>query len=102
LIQDTPSISGYSNQTIWIGKIDKESSGTEKQTYLLYDKLAGIGATDTFHFLETGALFFDDNGNSHTQIGGVPVYCDGSHINTLYSASAGEYFTEELKKLLLP
>jgi hypothetical protein len=31
------------------------------------------GTTDTFECLEVSSLFLDDEGSSHTQIGGVPV-----------------------------
>jgi hypothetical protein len=42
----------------------------------------------------------DDEGFSHTQIGGVPVYFSKDHVNTLYAASAGEFFTERLRAVI--
>jgi hypothetical protein len=97
LIQDNPQIEG---NILWIDKIDKATPGIKGQTNSLYDKLADIDALDSFDYLKTEPLFFDDDGIAHSQIGGVPVYADGSHINTLYSASSGEFFTEKLKEII--
>jgi hypothetical protein len=99
LIQDNPLIAGYTDQKTWIDRVDKKSKDVLGQMNLLRDKLNEVGASDTFAYLEVESLFLDDKGNAHTQIGGVPVNYDGNHVNTLYSASCGEYFTEQLRAL---
>jgi hypothetical protein len=100
LIQAPPRIEGYDGQTAYVDKMDKVSTGVEEYMNRVYDKLEGAGALDTFEYLEVSSLFLDDGGSSHTQIGGVPVYNDAAHINTLYSASAGEFFTERLRVII--
>jgi hypothetical protein len=65
-----------------------------------YDALVKVGASDSFHYLKVENIFLDEEGNAHTHIGGIPVFFDGGHINTLFSASAGEYFAEKLGALL--
>jgi hypothetical protein len=100
LIQAIPPIMDYDGQTIYIDKVDKTSTGVEEYMNRVYDKLEGIGASDTFEYLEVSSLFLDDEGFSHTQIGGVPVYFSEDHVNTLYSASAGEFFTERLRVII--
>jgi hypothetical protein len=100
LLQAIPAMaspSGSLNQAIFINRQDQASAGREAQMNVVYDILNGIGAEDSFTYLRIDGLFLDDNGVAHTQIGGVPVYFNGDHINTLYSASAGEYFTEQLR-----
>jgi hypothetical protein len=80
--------------------MDKTSTSVEEYMSHVYNKLAEIDALDTFKYLEISSLLLDDESFSHTQIGGVPVYYDQWHINTLYAASAGEYFTEQLRILI--
>jgi hypothetical protein len=99
-IQAIPCIEDYDDQTVYINRIDKVSTGTYEYMNRVYDKLGEINALDTFEYLEISSLFLDDQGFSHTQIGGVPVYHDRGHINTLYSASAGEFFTEQLSAII--
>jgi peptidoglycan/LPS O-acetylase OafA/YrhL len=100
LIQAPPRIEDYDGQTAYIDKMDKVSTGVEEYMNRVYNGLEGIGASDTFEYLEVSSLFLDDGGFSHTQIGGVPVYHDEGHINTLYAASAGEFFTERLRAII--
>jgi hypothetical protein len=100
LIQGIPPIEDYDDQTIYIDKIDRTSTNVEEYMDHIYTELERASALDTFKYLEVSSLFLDDEGFSHTQIGGVPVYYNMDHINTLYAASAGEYFTEHLRILI--
>jgi hypothetical protein len=100
LIQGIPPIKDYGDQTIYIDKVDKVLTGIEEQMDRVYTKLRDTGASNIFEYLEVSRLFLDDEGLSHTQIGGVPVYYNQVHINTLYAASAGDYFTEQLRILI--
>jgi peptidoglycan/LPS O-acetylase OafA/YrhL len=100
LIQAIPRIEDYDDQTVYIDRMDKVSTGVEEYMDRVYDRLEGIGASDSFEYLEISSLFLDDKGFSHTQIGGVPVYFNANHINTFYSASAGEFFTERLRVII--
>jgi peptidoglycan/LPS O-acetylase OafA/YrhL len=100
LIQGVPFIQDYDDQTIYIDKIDKTSTDVEEYMNRVYTGLERTRALDSFEYLEVSGLFIDDEGLSHTQIGGTPVYYNKNHINTLYSASAGEFFTERLKTLI--
>jgi peptidoglycan/LPS O-acetylase OafA/YrhL len=101
LLQSQPQISNYNNQTSYIDRQDKESSDTNEYMDRIYNLLIKTDAWNSFEYLRIESLFMDENGISHTQVGGVPVYFDSYfHINTLYSASAGEYFTEQLREFI--
>jgi hypothetical protein len=99
LIQDSPQIDGYSDQQNWLTEKDHSFAADYSYMDKLNDMLAEKGAANTYQYLKIQTLFVDSNGNAHTQIGGVPVYFDNHHVNTLYSASCGEYFTEQLRAL---
>lgn len=100
LIQSPPKIVGWSDKRDYMNNFDKVSKNPKALMNLVNDKLIIAGAQDAFIYLKVESLFLDDGGNAHTQIGGVPVYFDAEHINTLYSASAGEYFTKQLSDLI--
>ncbi|MDR1442879.1 MAG: acyltransferase [Bifidobacteriaceae bacterium] len=61
--------------------------------------LTEIGAADSFDYIPVQDILLDEDGRVHTQIGGVPVYFDNGHVNSIYSASAGEYFAGALREL---
>jgi hypothetical protein len=103
IIQAVPVISDYNDNDEYINKFDKVSRPNDVYNDFMdftYHKLEGVNALDDFEYLKIESLFLDDKGLSHSQIGGVPVYYDYTHINTLFSASAGEYFTSELDKII--
>ncbi len=81
-------------------KSNKSFRNTKLRMDRTYDALVKVGASDSFHYLKVEDIFLDEEGNAHTHIGGIPVFFDGGHINTLFSASAGEYFAEKLGALL--
>jgi hypothetical protein len=98
LLQDNPIFSKYSKENISsLTRNDASFRPDYGQMDKLYNRLREIGMEDTFTYLRTESLFIDPaTGMAHTQIGGIPVYYDSSHVNTLYSASAGEYFASKL------
>jgi hypothetical protein len=100
LIQSPPSISDWGKSGNHINKTNKKVNDVKKRMNLAYDSLAKVGALNTFHYMRVENIFLDKMGYAHTHIGGLPVYFDGAHINTLYSASAGEYFAAQLSNFL--
>jgi peptidoglycan/LPS O-acetylase OafA/YrhL len=99
LIQGIPVIGGSGDQTVFINRIDKEIVDSDEYMNRVYNSLKDIGETSACEYVKIEHLFQDKNSVAHTQIGGVPVYYNQSHVGTLYAASAGEYFTEQILKL---
>ena len=101
LIQSPPPILDYNDRTAYLDKVDEVSpgDGVYEHMNMLNRKLVELGAGGYYTYLDVSQLFLDDDGDAHTQIGGVPVYFDAWHINTLYSASAGEFFARQLKAI---
>jgi len=108
LVQAIPPILDFNNQSgmgtevvyNYINGNDKASLGVRPRMDMVYDLLLEAGAAEDFAYLRIESLFCDADGASHTQIGGAAVYNDTIHINAIYSASAGEYFTAHLRELL--
>jgi DNA-binding protein len=102
LIQAIPIIAGFNEQTdqIYIDARDKRFADVTEYMDRVYTLLQKEGVADVVEYLRVDSLFLDDEGYAHTQIGGLPVYYNNGHINALYSASAGEYFTEELRRII--
>jgi peptidoglycan/LPS O-acetylase OafA/YrhL len=100
LIQDPPKCPGYTDDNMeWVNGEDHTGKYVQKYSDALKNRLKDEGFEDTFSYIEVSTNFVDDDGMAHTQIGGVPVYYDSNHINTLFSASCGEYFTKQLQAL---
>jgi hypothetical protein len=100
MIQANPIINKHNDNVAYINRIDEMSENDNDYMDFTYHKLESVNALNDFEYLKVESLFVDDEGFSHSQIGGLPAYCDYTHINTLFSASAGEYFTHELDKII--
>jgi cellulose biosynthesis protein BcsQ len=100
LIQSIPRIWDYDGQISYIDNQDKVSEDEDEYMNRVYYLLQETDSRNSFEYLHIEDLFLDDSDAAHTQIAGIPVYYNVMHINSLYSASAGEYFTEQLRELI--
>jgi peptidoglycan/LPS O-acetylase OafA/YrhL len=102
LLQDYPQFIDYDKENL--SPLIRHDVSFEPNFHAmdnLYNKLEKIGAVDNIEYLEIAPLFIDlNNGLAHTQIGGIPVYYDSNHVNTLYSLSTAEYITEQLRSII--
>jgi hypothetical protein len=100
LIQDIPFIADYSPEYVsWLDKEDHAFVPDDAQMDGLKNALHAMGKEGAFAYLAIRDIIADRDGVAHTQVGGVPVYYDDTHVNTLYAASAGEYFTGALRAM---
>lgn len=100
LIQGIPHLEYTKSSARYINHSDRMLTNFDDQVNKVATRLAEISAYDSYDYLTVTELLVDQNNVAHTQIGGVPVYYDPVHINTMFSASAGEHFTNKLRTFI--
>jgi hypothetical protein len=102
LLQASPWITDLESKQQYLNSLNNIYPSADLIGYMnrAYDCLDKIGEADSCTYLKVEPILFDADGNVHTQIGGIPVYRDTMHVNSLYSISAGEYFLVELERIM--
>lgn len=103
LVQSTPTIDRIGSPDEIQRCMTNKNCLTNKQEQLyymdlVYKELKKDSTTQNFKYIQVQDLFCDDE-NCHTQIGGLPVFYNKTHINSMFSASTEDYFTKQLSNI---